>query len=119
MKETIVKFRIAQEGKERLRAIAKSRGMKMSEVMTRLLYDSPLPDLNERKERFIAIHNLSKEINYIGKNINQITIAIRQMNADKKLEDGELEMLLHHLELFNHTKNEMSGLLKEAIGFDR
>jgi len=67
------------------------------------------------KEKFAAIHALCKEINYIGKNINQITIALRQINANKKIEDGDFMMLVQELKKYNEKRNEISELLGKNL----
>lgn len=113
MKDEVVKFRTTKASKDKLKAIAKRKGITLTDVIEKLLHDLPIPDIN----RFTAIHNLTKEINYIGNNINQITIAIRQMNADKKLPDGEFERLMESIQSFVEMRRQMADLLRQAIGF--
>jgi len=67
------------------------------------------------KEKFLAMHALCKEINYIGKNINQITIAIRQIKSDRKIEDGEFMKLVKELKVYNEKRNEISELLGKEL----
>ena len=49
------------------------------------------------------------------KNINQITIAIRQIKADRKIEDGEYQMVMQELEKYNEKRNEISELLGKHL----
>ncbi len=117
MKEARIQMnlRIKKGLKERLHSIAKERALSMREVIEHGIDNIPLVDNRFKKERFTAIHALCTEINYIGKNINQLTIAIRQIRADKKIEEGEFSMLIYELEKYNEKRNEISELLGKNL----
>ena len=74
-----INLRIKKELKQRLNKIANDMDVSMRQVIEHGIENIPLVDNRIKKERFLAIHTLCKEINYIGKNINQLTIAIRQI----------------------------------------
>ena len=117
MKETRIQMnlRIKKDLKERLHIIAKERDLSMREVIEHGIENIPLVDNRFMKEKFAAIHALCKEINYIGKNINQLTIAIRQIRSDRKIDDGEFLGLTHELEKYNAKRNEISELLGKHL----
>ncbi len=100
-------MRLTIENKERISNIARANGVTMAEIVTRLIENLPLIDRKEKRERFAAINGLSREINYIGKNINQITIALRQIRADKKIEDGEFKLIEDELIKYDDKRNEI------------
>lgn len=108
-------FRLSKSQKEELKKQADELGLTMTEVIEHRIGNIPLIDNRTKKEKFAAIHALCKEINYIGKNINQITIALRQINANKKIEDGDFMMLVQELKKYNEKRNELSELLGKNL----
>lgn len=108
-------LRLTKSKKEELKKQADDLGLTMTEIIERRLKKAFLVDNRTKKEEFAAIHALCKEINYIGKNINQITIAIRQIKADRKIEDGEYKMVMLELEKYNEKRNEISELLGKKL----
>src|SRR5450432_3396831 len=110
-----INFRIKKCLKEKLKTMAKELGISMRQVIEHGIENTPLVDNRMRTERFAAIHSLCKEINYIGKNINQLTIAIRQIKSDRKIEDGEFSMLVRELEKYNEKRNDISDLLGKNL----
>ena len=117
MKEARIQMnlRIKKDLKERLHSMAKERDLSMREVIENGIENIPLVDNRLKKEQFASIYALCKEINYIGKNINQLTIAIRQIRSDKKIEEGEFSMLIHEMEKYNEKRNEISELLGKNL----
>ena len=61
------------------------------------------------------MNNIDCKINYIGKNINQLTIAIRLIKSNRKIEEGEFSMLMGELEKYNDKRNEFSDLLGKNL----
>ena len=108
-------LRLSQPKKDELKKQATDLGVTMTEVIERKIGDMPIVDNKMKKEQFEAIYSLCKEINYIGKNINQLTIAIRQIRSDRKIEDGEFSMLANELEKYNAKRNEISDLLGKNL----
>ena len=110
-----VHLRLSQPKKEELKKQATDLGVTMTEIIERKIGDMPIVDNKVKKEQFEAIYSLCKEINYIGKNINQLTIAIRQIRSDRKIDDGEFLGLTHELEKYNAKRNEISELLGKHL----
>ena len=108
-------LRIKKDLKARLQTIAKERDLSMREVIEHGIENIPVVDNRFKKEKFAAIHALCKEINYIGKNINQLTIAIRQIRSASKIDEGEFLGLTHELEKYNAKRNEISELLGKHL----
>jgi hypothetical protein len=108
-------LRLTKSQKEELEKQAEELGLTMTEFIEHRIENTPLVDNRTKREEFAAIHTLCKEINYIGKNINQLTIAIRQIKADRKIEDGEFTMLVRELEKYNGKRNEISELLGKNL----
>ena len=81
-------LRLSSPKKVELKKLATELGVTMTEVIERKIGDMPLVDNKLKQEQFASVYALCKEINYIGKNINQLTIAIRQIRSDKKIEEG-------------------------------
>lgn len=117
MKETRIQFnlRMTRSLKEKLKQQADEMSTSMREIIEHRIEESPIVDNRIKKERFEAIHALCKEINYIGKNINQITIALRQIRSDRKIEDGDFSMLVQELKKYNEKRNEISELLDKNL----
>ena len=110
-----VNFRMTKSLKEKLKKQAKELGTSMRKIIEHKIEDVQLPDNRIKKQRFKTVHALCKEINYIGKNINQITITLRQIRADRKIEDGEFFMLVEELKKYNVKRNEISELLGKNL----
>jgi hypothetical protein len=110
-----LEIRITEANKKCIEEKARSFGISMAEIVTNLIEDIPLTDRKIKDEKFHAVHCLCKEINYIGNNINQITIALRQIRADKKISDGEYEMIEEQLKKYNEKRNEISELLTRNL----
>lgn len=110
-----MEIRLNPQNKKILESIAKKFSVPKSEVITSFIENQPLVDMNEKKERFAAINSLSKEINYIGKNINQITIALRQIRSDNKIEDGEFRLIAEQLLRYNESRDKISELIRENL----
>lgn len=110
-----VNFRMTRRLKEKLKQQADELDISMRKVIEHRIENTPLVDNRIKKEKFMAVHALCKEINYIGKNINQITIAIRQIKSDKKIEDGEFLMLVEELKNYNEKRNEISEILGKNL----
>ena len=110
-----LEIRITEANKKRIEEKASSFGISMAEIVTNLIEDIPLTDRKIKDEKFHAVYCLCKEINYIGNNINQITIALRQIRADKKISDGEYEMIEEQLKKYNEKRNEISELLTRNL----
>ena len=110
-----LEIRITEANKKHLEERANSFGITMAEIITGFIDGSPVVDKKTKNEKFQAIHTLCKEINYIGKNINQITIAIRQINSGKKIEDGEFKILAQELKKYNEKQDEISELLGKNL----
>ena len=110
-----LEIRIAKSDKERLEKMATLFGISMAEIITSLIKDIPITDRKMNDEKFQAVHSLCKEINYIGNNINQITIALRQIRTDKKIPDGEYKLLEEQLKKYNEKRNEISELLGKNL----
>ncbi len=110
-----VNFRMNRHLKEKLGRQAKELGISMRTVIEHKIEDMPLPDNRIKRQQFEIVHTLCKEINYIGKNINQLTIALRQIRADRKIEDGEFFKLVEELNKYNLKRNEISELLGKNL----
>lgn len=110
-----LEIRITEANKKSIEEKASSFGISMAEIVTNLINDIPITDRKIKDERFHAVYCLCKEINYIGNNINQITIALRQIRADKKISDGEYEMIEEQLKKYNEKRNEISELLTRNL----
>jgi len=110
-----VNFRMTKRLKEKLKQQADELDISMRKLIEQRIENTPLVDNRMKKEKFLAIHALCREINYIGKNINQITIAIRQIKSDRKIEDGEFLMLVRELKIYNEKRNEISVLLGKKL----
>lgn len=110
-----VNFRMSKSLKEKLKQQANEMDISMRKIIEHQIEKTDFEDNRTKKERFAAVHALCKEINFIGKNINQITIALRQIRSDRKIEDGEFAMLIIELKKYNEKRNEISELLGKIL----
>ena len=66
-------IRIEEQELLRLKKLALSRGMTMTDIIVHRLHNLPVPDYTHEKELFGLIQGLTREMNHIGNNINQVT----------------------------------------------
>lgn len=112
-KTEILPIRFTKGQKAKLKSISSGRDLPMAEVICKLIDNAPIPDQRESKERFAAIHTLSKEINYIGKNINQIAISLKLIITEKRIQDDEIKRLIIELRQYNKLRTEIVDLLSK------
>lgn len=76
---SIIKFRIKGKEKVALQAEAKGRGISLTELVKARIHSRPVRDRIYNKALFESIDRLTREMNSIGNNINQSTVAIHQI----------------------------------------
>ncbi|AYD49059.1 MAG TPA: hypothetical protein VFQ86_02925 [Arachidicoccus soli] len=110
-------FRISNADKQRLKSLAEANNTSMSLCILNLIRRLPVgyKEHEMQQQKFEAVYALAKEINYIGKNINQLTVAIRQINADKKMKEGEFLALLQVLKEYNVKRDSIAEILNNHL----
>lgn len=109
-------FRCSEEEKCRFQSLAKSKGMDLSKLIRlRLAGDQPLKDYTLEKEFFQQLHLLTREMSYIGHNLNQVTSALHQINNAQKIEAGEFSQLINELKRYNELRDHLSLQLQKAF----
>lgn len=115
LREHRMEFRITASAKNKLKSTSDEYELTMATILDKLIEGMPVDNIKERHFQFMAVNNLAREINYIGKNINQITVAIRQISSDKKIEDGEIQMLKEIMETYLIRLPEVKAVILEKF----
>lgn len=110
-----LEIRVSPEDKTYLKEIAGKQHVSVSEVILQSVKGKPVNEREIKAERFTRLILLTKELNYIGKNINQLTRAIWLINAGKKMEDGEFKSLQDELKSCNDTICKIYSELKNTL----
>jgi hypothetical protein len=84
-----LEIRLTKADKERYNQKARTLGIGLSELVLSSLEATPVAERWDREKLFDHIWKLTKEMNLIGRNINQATVAIHQIKNSEKMEDGE------------------------------
>lgn len=109
-------FRCTEAEKARYQALAKSQGMELSKLIRhRLAGDQPLKDYTREAAFFQQLNLLTREMSYIGHNINQVTTALHQINNSQKIEAGEFALILSELKRYNDLRDQLSYQLQKAF----
>lgn len=114
----IIKFRIKGKEKAALQAEAKGNGISLTELLKARLYGRPARDKVYEKGIFESIDKLTREMNSIGNNINQSTIAIHQINNSQKMEAGDFRQFNELLKQYISTRDELRDLLSKTLQWD-
>jgi len=114
----IIKFRIKGKEKAALQAEAKGKGISLTELLKARLYGRPVRDRVYDKGIFESIEKLTREMNSIGNNINQSTIAIHQIKNSQKMEHGDFRQFNVLLQQYIGTREELRDLLSKTLLWD-
>jgi len=98
-----------------LQAEAKAKGISLTELLKARLYAQRIPDRVYDKGIFASIDQLTREMNSIGNNINQSTIAIHQIKNSQKMEAGDFKQFNALLQQYIATREELRDLLSKTL----
>jgi|GEM_PF-2167654 len=115
LRDERLEFRISAKAKMKLRSTSEEYGLSMGTILNNLIEGLPVDNIKEKHFQFMAIHNLATEINYIGKNINQVTVALRQIASERRIEDGEFEMLSKLIIKYETKLSEVKAVVLEKF----
>lgn len=115
----IIKLRCNKEEKAKIKAIARSCGMDVSELLRELinkhLAGIKIPTLRpvRRKRQFGRLYKAYKELNRIGVNINQIARAINIMTKGGRYHESFPEILCEIMSISNRLDVILDVALEE------
>jgi len=115
LRDERLEFRISAKAKMKLRSTSEEYGLSMGTILNNLIEGLPVDNIKEKHFQFMAVHNLATEINYIGKNINQVTVALRQIASDRRIEDGEFAMMNKLIIAYEAKLNEVKTVILEKF----
>ena len=104
-------IRISEEQKTEVHKLAKERGLSITELILIRLKDLPLKDYTHEKQFLPHLLNLTKELHYIGNNINQVTVAIHHIKNGHEIPAGELEVFNTLLSEYSKSREVLSKQL--------
>lgn len=94
---------------------AKEMGVPLTELIIKLLKGQNVPDRKNQEQLFYHLSTITKEINMIGKNINQATTAIHQINNSNKMEMGEFSSFMALLNQYNNKQEELKLYISKIL----
>lgn len=115
----IIKLRCNKEEKAKIKAIAKSCGMDVSELLRELINKHlagikiPTLRLVRRKRQFGRLYKAYKELNRIGVNINQIARGINIMAKGGRYHESFPEILYEIMSISNRLDVMLDVALEE------
>lgn len=74
----------------RLKKLGVSRGMTMTDIIHYRLQNLPIPDYTHEQELFSHIQALTREMNHIGNNINQVTTNLHVLRNNRQYSGKEI-----------------------------
>jgi|GEM_PF-3149212 len=114
-KDTFLILRMKARDKADLKNLAKKRGITLSRLVLSCLANKSVPDFSSRLILLQSIGGLVKEMNAIGNNINQATIAIHLIKHGRKIASGEYLQLSESIAIYHVKEQEIKMLLNKLI----
>ncbi|MEY2916289.1 MAG: hypothetical protein RIS73_3 [Bacteroidota bacterium] len=114
-KSTFLIVRMKASDKTSLKILAKQRGITVSKLVLSCLANKSVPDFSSRLKLLEGIGGLVKEMNAIGNNINQLTIAIHQIKHSRKIAAGEYLQLIESITKYRVQEQEIKMLLNKLM----
>ncbi len=116
--DAVIIFRISKKIKAALKTTAKEKGISLTELLMAKINGQPVPDRIHDQNLFASIDQLTRELNCIGNNINQSTIAIHQIKNSQKMEAGDFKQFNNVLQQYITTSNQLRDLLSKSLQWD-
>lgn len=114
-KNAVLIVRMKNTDKADLKSLAKQRGLTLSTLVLSCLANKSVPDFSSRLKFLDGIGGLVKEMNAIGNNINQATIAIHQIKHGRKIDAREYLQLVECIEKYRIQELEIKVLLNKLM----
>ncbi len=108
-------FRIPQEELDRARRVAESHGVTLTELIRIRLRELPVPDRAGRQERFELVQALTREMQYIGHNINQATAALHRAVRRNRPMGAELGRFTTQMEAYMGSRERLRACLEKFL----
>lgn len=106
-----ISVRITVDKKKVYKKKAKDLGLNLTELVINLLEGLQPPDREAQNSLYAYLTKITKEMNHIGNNINQVTTAIHQIKNHGIIEMGEFNTFNKLLSEYNSKREN----LREAI----
>lgn len=84
-------FRVTEDKKKELQTKADKARLTVTELIMNRIENLPVKDYEKENDFLLKLNELTQQFGYIGKNINQATIAIHQIKNTLTTESGTLE----------------------------
>ena len=108
-------IRIPKQKKKELLQLAKERKVSVTRIMLAALDNIPLKDYAHEKQFLPQLLELTRELHYIGNNINQVTVAIHHIKNGHQLPAGELEAFNILMRQYMQSRDVLSRQLAAAF----
>lgn len=111
----LIKFRVSKDEKKQFADKAKQMGISLSELALTRIRNMTVPNREYSQHLYAYISALTKEMNHIGSNINQVTIAIHQINKSQKIEMGDFNTFNILLKNYLMKRDELKETLDKIL----
>jgi hypothetical protein len=101
---------------DRLRRIARSRGLTMAELIRYRLRNQDLPDRTFEQQAMEALEPITRELQQIGHNLNQATAALHRANLRMQPIGPELARFNQLLGAYLGTREALRTVLEKIPG---
>lgn len=115
-KEGRLSMRITEADKIFYTNLSKKLGYKsLSDFILQRLKNIPIINYEVERYRWDSVRELSREINAIGKNINQITKEFNLLKAGHSLSVEVIKKLSSELEFYEMKRTELLNVLSKTV----
>lgn len=113
-KDESISFRVTQADKLYYVSLAKKLGMTVSDLIYRRLENLPIINMEFERYKWETIKELSREINYIGNNINQITKELHLIQKGALIPSTQFTQLQQALKDYETNRNLLIDAISKA-----
>jgi|GWRWMinimDraft_15_1066023.scaffolds.fasta_scaffold19582_2 hypothetical protein len=108
-------IRIEEQQLLRLKQLALTRGMTMTDIIHYRLHNLPIPDYTHERALFGHIQALTREINHIGNNINQVTTNLHILRKNRQYPGREIMQFNSLFQTYLDKRDELKASIDKLI----
>jgi len=108
-------IRIEEQELLRVKKLALSRGMTMTDIIMHRLNNLPVPDYTHEKELFGLIEGLTREMNHIGNNINQVTTNLHILRRTNRHPGQEIMQFNKLFQTYLEKRDDLKACLDKLL----
>ena len=108
-------IRLEEQEFLRLKKLGLNRGMTMTDIIHHRLRNLPIPDYTHERELFSHIQALTREMNHIGNNINQVTTNLHILRKNRQYPGQEMIRFNSLFQAYLEKRDDLKACLDKLL----